>query len=414
VINHRIYLFDQSSDTAELVVLRQAVQQARDEVRTAKISARRLQKELIRERARAASAERSKREWRRKYKRLTSNLLFRINLKLDGALHMARSLLCRRQDRSRQASSGEMEVFESPRGEFNGAARPLGDSGSLVAEQSAVPQFARNAFPQSPDLGSLGTMVPRGRIAVVLHLYYPELWLEFRDTLRAMAEHADLFVTLTAGYSENAAEWISLDYPGVQILVLENRGRDILPFVTLINSGILFRYELVCKLHTKRSMYRSDGDSWRRTLLRGVFSGPGDVVRILKAFDSDPNLGIVVGDGSLIGDARSWSRHLPCVNELSKRIGISPLSIDSGYPEFPRGSIFWIRASLLQAIANLKLTPADFEPEPLPLNGCMPRAIERLVGHICREAHMRAVETGNLENSYLGHGQPPIEDQAAK
>jgi lipopolysaccharide biosynthesis protein len=232
----------------------------------------------------------------------------------------------------------------------------------------------------------------------VLHLYYPELWPEFRDALGAIPEPVDLFVTLTVGYSDQAGDWIRIDYPSAQIITFENRGRDILPFVTLINSGLLFRYELICKLHTKRSMHIDHGDDWRCALLGGVLSND-HVPRILTAFDTDPDLGIVVADGSLRDDARSWSKHLGRVGELSNRIGMPAVTAESGYPKFPAGSIFWVRSSLLRPIACLRLTPAEFEPEPIPPNACMPHAIERLVGHLCREVGKRVAESGDLNKA---------------
>jgi hypothetical protein len=384
---------DPRSASAELRVLRKAVQRAIDEVRDAKTSVRRMQKELARERSRAADAERSLEEWRQKHKQITSSFIWRIYSLLE--LYRARSLLRGRQ-------SPAPDLHDASRRKLNDALRPLGDNGNLVNEakdesksRDSGGQFSRDAFSsatyQIPDLGSLSARTPRGRIAVVLHLYYPELWPEFRDAIGSIPEPADLFVTLTAGYSNEAADWIRVDYPEAQIIILENRGRDILPFVVLINSGVLFKYELVCKLHTKRSLYRGKGDGWRRDLIAGVLSKPDHVARILAAFDSNPQLGIVVADGSL--HASRPGR----VNELCKQIGM-PAIADSGRIEFPRGSIFWIRASLLQPIAKLMLKPADFEPEPLRLSGTLPHAIERFIGHLCREARMHVLESGDFED----------------
>ena len=268
-----------------------------------------------------------------------------------------------------------------------GKSEPIDVSGSST-KAALLPTY------QGPDLNSLSGLTPRGRIAVVLHLYYPELWSEFRDALGAIPEPFDLFVTLTAGYSDQAADWIRVDHPSAQIVTLENRGRDILPFVTLINSRVLFNYELVCKLHAKRSIQRNPGDTWRRDLVAGVLANADYVGRVLAAFDTDPQLGVVVGDDFLRKE-RDWSRHVQRINELCKRIGMAAVTDETGYPGYPAGSIYWIRSSLLRPIADLKLTVGEFEPEPLPRDGykswttsCLVDAIERLVGCLCREAGM--------------------------
>ena len=49
---------------------------------------------------------------------------------------------------------------------------------------------------------------------------------------------------------------------------------------------------------------------------------------------------------------------------------------------FPIGSMFWIRSSVLTKFVELGLTWDDFAPEPLPVDGTMIHAIERLFGVI--------------------------------
>ena len=223
-----------------------------------------------------------------------------------------------------------------------GKSEPIDVSGSST-KAALLPTY------QGPDLNSLSGLTPRGRIAVVLHLYYPELWSEFRDALGAIPEPFDLFVTLTAGYSDQAADWIRVDHPSAQIVTLENRGRDILPFVTLINSRVLFNYELVCKLHAKRSIQRNPGDTWRRDLVAGVLADADYVGRVLAAFDTDPQLGVVVGD-EFLRQERDWSRHVHRINELCDRMGMAAVTDETGCPGYPAGSIYWI--SFVIASAN--------------------------------------------------------------
>src|SRR3984893_2288749 len=427
------------SAAAELVVLRRALETARDEARRANVSARRaekaMEKTVVRERARTAdakrslqNAKRSTQKWRKKcksaekkYNRVTSSLVWRIYSPVDRALHRAHSIL---RGKHPTHSAAEFRVasdlHEVSLEEVNDSLRSLDSSGTEeedrtvndydasekveIAGSSAggkpKPRDSGGEFStktassptyQVPDLSSLSAMTPRGRIAVVLHLYYPELWPEFRDALSALSEPFDLFVTLTTGYSDQAADWIRADYPSAQIVTLENHGRDILPFVILINSGVLFHYDLVCKVHSKRSIQRRNGDTWRRKLVAGVLSDPESVGRVLTAFDANRELGAVVGNGYLRKE-KNWLRHLQRINELCGRIGMSAVTDETGYPGYPAGSIYWIRSSLLQPIASLGLTAADFEPEPLPRDGCMVDALERLIGQICREAGMYVAE----------------------
>jgi len=445
------------SAAAELLVLRRALETARDEAGSAHVSARRAmkttektEKSLARERSRTAKAKRSiqkakasiqnanrstqkwrkkyksAEKWRKKYDRVTSTLVWRIYSPFDRALHRARSIFRRGQNLTKSAPElgvasdlhgvsleeanhsiglldhggkeeedrttnehGPSEKVEAARLSAGGKPKPDDSGQEFSTNAAASPTY------QIPDLSWLSDTTPRGRIAVVLHLYYPELWREFRVALSALLEPFDLFVTLTAGYSDEAADWILVDYPSARILTLENHGRDILPFVILINSGVLFRYDLVCKLHSKRSIQNANGESWRRKLVDGVLSDAESVERVLTAFEANRELGAVVGDGCLRKE-KNWLRHLQRINELCSRIGMPAVTDETGYPGYPAGSIYWIRSSLLRPIARLGLTAAEFEPEPLPRDGCMVDAIERLMGQICREAGMYVAESSTF------------------
>lgn len=139
----------------------------------------------------------------------------------------------------------------------------------------------------SPDLFELRGLVPHGRIAVVLHLYYPDLWAELRQAIERISEPFDLFVSLVKGASEHMRTSVKQVFPNAYIFDFENRGRDIGPFLVLIQSGVLFQYELVCKLHTKRSPHREDGDEWRGTLIGGILGSPSEIDLIISSFRSN-------------------------------------------------------------------------------------------------------------------------------
>ena len=50
---------------------------------------------------------------------------------------------------------------------------------------------------------------------------------------------------------------------GSVILDVENRGRDLWPLAQLVNAGLIDGYELVVKVHTKRSDWRASHASSR-------------------------------------------------------------------------------------------------------------------------------------------------------
>lgn len=108
--------------------------------------------------------------------------------------------------------------------------------------------------------------------AVILHLYHPETWEEVfarKLTLLAQKTDFDLYVTMPTA-NRAYVQAVRKVFPDANILVVPNRGRDVLPF---IKTAALLRklgYEKALKIHSKRSKHREysntsaagSGDAW--------------------------------------------------------------------------------------------------------------------------------------------------------
>ena len=237
---------------------------------------------------------------------------------------------------------------------------------------------------------ALSLIEPRGRIAVVAHVYYQDLWPEISDALDSIDEPFDLFVTLVAGVSDGIAQAIMQSWSFAHVLIVDNHGRDILPFLSIARTGILFRYELVCKLHTKRSPWHEAGEIWRQDLIKGAL-GNRDVVRsILRAFRKDPDLGLVVADGQVFSGRELWTGNAKHLLRLFQYFGMNESEFDKS---FAGGSIFWVRSCVLRTVSDLPLAFDDFEPEPIGNDGSLAHAVERLMSLVCYELGMVIRET---------------------
>jgi lipopolysaccharide biosynthesis protein len=91
---------------------------------------------------------------------------------------------------------------------------------------------------------------------------------------------------------------------------------------------------------------------------------------------ADPSIGMVFPDDP---NAVRWDKNRPHAEKLASRLGLDQL------PEhflFPVGSMFWGRVEALRPLFELDLQWADYPTEPLPYDGSVLHAIERLFG-IC-------------------------------
>lgn len=234
-------------------------------------------------------------------------------------------------------------------------------------------------------------------LAVVVHLYYEETWDDIAGVLKRLNVPFDLIVTTVFG-RESLVERIRRDFPHAEIDVLENRGRDIRPFLTLLERGRLDRYRIVCKVHGKKS---SDGGRksymgslWRRRLLFDLLAAPGLAEAIVDLFERDPTVGMV-GPGAFrlpsesYSEALSWSINRDRVLALAERMGVPR---DRFRLDFFGGTMFWVRPEALAPLRSLALS-GDFPEETGLLDGGLEHATERLFGAAVVAAGYRLVSS---------------------
>lgn len=237
------------------------------------------------------------------------------------------------------------------------------------------------------------------RVAVLLHVFYPELVPELVRELAAIPVEFDLIVTNASGAALNPDLSAVPNLRNHIVLEVENHGRDIWPMVQVANSGSLDTYELVLKVHTKRSEWRAEhsvlagtGEQWRAGLLGSLLGDRENVEAVLSAFAEDPDLGIVTAAGSIHGPEH-WGADLALTRELLRRI---EMDVDEDALRFPGGSFYWIRAFVLQGLRSLMMTRGDFEAEAGMIDGTTAHAVERSIGLLATEAGLRMAERPDL------------------
>ena len=227
-------------------------------------------------------------------------------------------------------------------------------------------------------LGSAGRPRSAMRILVHGHFHYPELLPEFLARLDRNATPFDLILTTTSDQHKTAIQSILAANGGRQARVLAhpNRGRDIGPLLTAIGQDGLRDYDLVGHLHGKRSPQAgAAGDRWRDRLWTNLAGGRYQALDIIAAaFSRDEALGLVFPADATLND---WDRNRDIADQLAARLRLSlPLPT---HLDFPQGSMFWARPQALQPLFDLGLTWDDYPTEPLPIDGTLLHALERLI-----------------------------------
>jgi len=218
--------------------------------------------------------------------------------------------------------------------------------------------------------------------AIVVHIYYEDTWPDIAEVLKRLTIPFDLIVTTVPG-RERLIEIVRRDCPHADIEVMENRGRDVRPFLVLLERGRLDRYAYVCKVHGKKS---SDGGRmsymgslWRRRLLFDLLAAPGLADSIVERFERDASIGMIGPrafrlPSETYSEELSWSVNRPMVLELAARMGVPA---ERFRLDFFGGTMFWVRPEALRPLRELGLAER-FEEEKALLDGGLEHATERL------------------------------------
>ena len=212
-------------------------------------------------------------------------------------------------------------------------------------------------------------------IAVVLHLFHLDLWSQFKERFAQLPATTDLFITTPDFKVTDVKRLVLKDFPDANIFGFENKGRDVGPLVELIRLVPLHEYDLVLKVHSKKSTHKkgSQGDEWRDELLDGLLP-TGRTQLIFDFFSSNPHVGIAGPDRYLKPIAETFY-HPDTIahwNRITAR--------RTEYPDaaqFFAGTMFWARGAIFHELAKLNIQQADFEIESGQIEGTLAHTLER-------------------------------------
>jgi lipopolysaccharide biosynthesis protein/2-polyprenyl-3-methyl-5-hydroxy-6-metoxy-1,4-benzoquinol methylase len=211
------------------------------------------------------------------------------------------------------------------------------------------------------------------KICVVVHAFYPELLAEIFAYLKQWSTPYRLVITTTPDKSEAVQVELNKHSMTADVLTQENRGRDILPFIKALQNAVKDE-PLILKLHTKKSMHREDGDTWRKDLLSKLLA-PEKASKIFAAFAEHNDLGLIAPEGHILSMSTYWGSNANTVHRLTKKMGGDVFLPESTL--FAAGSMFYVRSTAIQPIIDLGLRDVDFEEEAGQVDGTLAHAIER-------------------------------------
>lgn len=213
-------------------------------------------------------------------------------------------------------------------------------------------------------------IIQRSSVAVILHVHYIDVLDSVKCYLKNFSSIPfDLYITTT---NSDVIQSIKTEYPDSYVALVENRGRDVLPFIEMLKLIHHFEYDAVCKIHTKRSDYREDGSKLRSDLYDALLGSQSRILNAVKMFKDLPMLGLAVPSKFLIPHtSHNMYFDTEIVNSLARI-----MDVDFQYSVFPAGSMFWFRQKALSRLLLLDCTM--FSAEAGLADGTSAHGVERL------------------------------------
>lgn len=261
-----------------------------------------------------------------------------------------------------------------------------------------------------PFDGKLSIGAARLNVAVCLHIFYDDFIERFAQALAGFPTTADVFIAVANEQAAGKAKAAFSDCAKaarVEVVVAPNRGRNFGPLLVEFGSALL-EYDLVCHLHSKKSLYSGrEQTQWADYLCEYLLRDSAVTAAAMNHFAQDESVGVYYP--TTFWTMPVWTNHV-LMNSASLKgweaeLGLEPLS---GFISYPAGGMFWARPAALKQLLERGWSYSDFPEEPLPNDGTMLHALERIVGRLAEKNGYRellyAPEAGQLtfDQSYIG------------
>ena len=221
--------------------------------------------------------------------------------------------------------------------------------------------------------------------ALHLHIQSPDAALEILRSISKNGHRPDIFITMTGGNGlrevTQTAERLSLNIRDVAVVPC--RGRGIGPLVTVLGSRLVRNYEIVGHLHTGQNSpveNARDGEPFRSFGMESLLGTEHNMLDIiLDQFARLPKLGLVF---PCAADLMGWTANRLLAIALLERMGIAADLPDELF--YPPGAMFWARTEAIAPLLDLDLDWNDYPCEPVPPDGTILHAMERILPVVTR------------------------------
>ena len=228
-------------------------------------------------------------------------------------------------------------------------------------------------------------------VVVILCFYYKESFDEYFDRIKPVTEIADTFLITSSSIVLERAQDIALKDQCSKMKVIEkpNRGRDISALLVTAKD-IIKNYKYICFYHDKTSKNQHTSEyahNWEATLFDNTICNHFYVRNVIDYFKADEQLGLLLPPEPL-GEYHYfdyWLDNYENTVDLAKNLELNVVP-DRNENPISVGTTFWARRDALEKLFDYDWKYESFVDEPLPSDGTISHAVERVLPYVVQDA----------------------------
>lgn len=247
-----------------------------------------------------------------------------------------------------------------------------------------------------PDVRTKSGPLPDyGRIAVCAHVYYTDMVPEILSLTENIPCSYDFIATTDTQAKKEIIEKMVTGRKNVRNVIVrvveQNRGRDMSSlFITCRDLFLEDRYDLVCRLHTKKSpqVAAGVGNMFKRHMFENLLNSPGYTTNVLDMFHDRPWVGVAVPPLVHIAFptmGHVWFNNRSAAEQLKAALDLK-VDFDPDTPVGAFGTMFWFRPKALRKLFAHPWQWTDFNAEPGHIDGSVAHVLERMICYVAQDA----------------------------
>lgn len=255
-------------------------------------------------------------------------------------------------------------------------------------DPNQVAAFAPKWQPKDQLRPTIDTdLINQQKIAICLHIFYPDFIDYYLDCLRHFPTQFDVFITVAQDdwHASITEKFQTLDkIQRLEVRTAVNRGRNFGPLLVEFGQTLL-EYDLFCHLHSKKSLYSGRAQTqWADYLGEYLLRDCHVIARAISFMAQNDDCGLYYPTFfPMMPDwVNHWLKNIPHRERFYAQWGIKDRS---DFLAYPVGGMFWAKPQALKPLLEQPHQYDDFPAEPLPNDGSELHALERCIGLLAEQ-----------------------------